>query len=68
MLAKFKTMQMVDVRITTTAGRELILPHYTQPEAEHRMLLKQLRLTLPEQPPPSITAKEARTVAPATAL
>ena len=62
-LAKFKTMQMVDVCIPTTDGRELVLPRYTQPEAEHRMLLEQLKLTLPEQPPPRITAKEVRTAA-----
>jgi Transposase DDE domain len=63
-LAKFKTMQMVDVLIPTTDGRELQLSRYTQPEAEHRMLLQQLRLCLPEQPPPKITATQ---VAPAAA-
>ena len=66
-LAKFKTMQMVDVHIPTTDGRELLLSRYTQPEAEHRMLLQQLRLCLPEQPPPKITAMEVRRHAPATA-
>ncbi len=45
-IAKFKTMQMVDVHLPTTDGRELTLSRYTQPEAEHRMLLDQLRLTL----------------------
>ena len=40
----------------TTDGRELTLSRYTQPEAEHRMLLEQLRLDLPRQPPPKITA------------
>ena len=59
-IAKFKTMQMVDVCIPTTDGRELVLSRYTQPEAEHRMLLDQLRLTLPQQPPPKITAKQVR--------
>lgn len=59
-LAKFKTMQMVDVHLPTTDGRELILSRYTQPEAEHRMLLDQLRLSLPAQPPPRITATLAR--------
>jgi len=53
---KFKTMQMVDVLLPTTDGRELTLSRYTQPEAEHRMLLEQLRLELPRQPPPKITA------------
>ena len=68
-LVKFKTMQMVDVRIPTTDGRELVFSRYTQPEAEHRMLLTQLRLTLPVQPPPKITAKQVRerTPEPATA-
>ncbi len=59
-LARFKTMQMVDVHLPTTDGRESTLSRYTQPEAEHRMLLDQLRLTLPGQPPPRITAAQAR--------
>jgi transposase len=59
-IAEFKTMQMVDVRIPTTDGRELILSRHTQPEAEHRMLLQQLRLSLPEQPPPKIAASLLR--------
>jgi hypothetical protein len=56
-LAKFKVMQMVDVHLPTVDGRELVLSRYTQPEAEHRMLLEHLHLVLPEQPPPKITAK-----------
>ena len=59
-LAKFKTMQMVDVCIPTTDGRELVFSRHTQPEAEHRMLLDQLRMTLPPQPPPKITSKQVR--------
>jgi transposase len=55
-IEKFKTMQMVDVLLPTTDGRELTLSRYTQPEPEHRMLLEQLRLELPRQPPPKITA------------
>jgi transposase len=58
-LAKFRTMQMVDVHLPTTDGRELTLSRYTQPEPEHRMLLDQLRLSLPSQPPPKITAAQA---------
>jgi len=56
---KFKTMQMVDVQLPTTDGRELTLSRYTQPAPEHRMLLEQLRLDLPSQPPPRITAAQA---------
>jgi transposase len=59
-IAKFKILQMVDVHLPTTDGRELILSRYTQPEAEHRMLLDQLRLTLPSQPPPKITIAQAK--------
>ncbi len=56
-LEKFKTMQMVDVHLPTTDGRHLILSRYTQPEPEHRLLLDQLGLELPAQPPPKITAR-----------
>ena len=59
-IAKFKTMQMVDVHLPTTDGRELTLSRFTQPEAEHRILLDQLRLGLPSQPPPKITIAQAR--------
>jgi hypothetical protein len=67
-LAKFKTMQMVDVHLPTTDGRELTLSRYTQPEAEHRMLLDHLRLSLPSQPPPKITAAQAKQAAAELAL
>ena len=36
---------------------EVIAKFNTQPRADHRMLLELLRLKLPEQPPPKITAK-----------
>jgi transposase len=67
-LDKFKTMQMVDVQLPTTDGRELTMPRYTQPLAEHRMLLDQLRLTLPGQPPPRITAAQVEKKTRALAL
>jgi transposase len=59
-IEKFKAQQMVDVVLPTTDGRELTLSRYTQPEPELRMLLTQLRLTLPGQPPPRITAGQVR--------
>jgi transposase len=55
-LEKFKTIQMIDVHLPTTDGRTVILPRYTQPEADHRMLLLGLNLELPAQPKPRITA------------
>lgn len=56
-LDKFALLQMLDVHFPTTDGRLLILSRYTQPEADQKILLEQLRLTLPPQPPPRITAK-----------
>ena len=55
-LEKFAAVQMIDVHLPTTDGRHVILPRYTQPEKELQVLLDQLKLTLPEQPPPRITA------------
>jgi len=59
-LEKLGTMQMIDVHLPTTDGREVILTRYTQPEPEQRLLLERLKLKLPEQPPPKITAKQLR--------
>jgi transposase len=53
-LEKLKAMQMIDVHLPTTDGRNLILPRYTQPEKDLQLLLQQLNLTLPEQPPPRL--------------
>ena len=50
-------MQMIDLHLPTTDGRELILTRYTEPEPELRLLLDKLKLTLPAQPPPKITAQ-----------
>ena len=49
-------MQMIDVHVPTTDGRELVLTRYTQPEPELQLLINQLKLQLPPQPPPRITA------------
>ena len=55
-LDKFAALQMLDVKFPTTDGRTLILSRYTEPDTDHKLLLEQLRLTLPPQPPPRITA------------
>jgi hypothetical protein len=57
-LDKFATMQMIDVYVPTTDGRELSLTRYTQPEPELKLLLDKLKLTLPAQAPPKIAAHE----------
>lgn len=64
-LEKFAAMQMIDVHLPTTDGRELILTRTTQPEPELQLLLDQLKLQLPAQPPPKITPAQ---VAKAAAL
>lgn len=47
-------MQMLDVTFPTTDGRLLVMPRYTQPTPEQKLLLHQLQLRLPAQPPPRI--------------
>src|ERR1700726_781008 len=49
-LEKFAAVQMIDVHLPTTDGRELVLTRYTEPELS--LLLKKLKLELPAQPPP----------------
>jgi transposase len=56
-LEKFAAVQMIDVHLPTTDQRTVILSRYTEPEPELRVLLDRMRLTLPPQPPPRITAK-----------
>ena len=58
-LEKFAALQMVDVHLPTTDGRELLLTRYTEPERELALLLERLELTLPPQPKPRITGAEA---------
>jgi transposase len=57
-LEKLAAMQMIDVHLPTTDAREVILTRYTQPEKDQQLLLDKLKLQLPEQPPPKITAQQ----------
>jgi hypothetical protein len=63
-LEKFSAVPMIDVHIPTHDGRELTLTRYTQPEAELKLLITRLQLTLPAQPPPKITAAQAAAATP----
>ena len=56
-MEKLSTIQMIDVWIPTRDGRWLILPRYTQPAPDLKVLLEQIQLALPSQPPPRITAQ-----------
>jgi transposase len=65
-LEKLATIQMIDVCIPTCDGRWLILPRYTQPDHDLKLVLHHLRLELPSQPPPRITTAAPPTAVPAT--
>ena len=54
-LEKFSALQMIDVHLPCTDGRKVILSRYTQPQKDLQLLLHQLGLQLPAQPPPRIS-------------
>ena len=55
-LDKLAAIQMLDVHFPTADQRTLILTRYTEPNIDQKLLISQLNLTLPPQPPPRITA------------
>ena len=55
-LAKFAALQMIDVHLPTTDGREIVLTRFTEPEPDLRLLIDRMKLQLPAQPPPKIAA------------
>jgi hypothetical protein len=57
-LEKLATVQLLDVTVPTTDGRELLLVRRTEPSREVQLLLEHLGLTLPPQPPPRIRAPQ----------
>jgi hypothetical protein len=50
-LEEFATVQMIDIHLPTTDGRELLLTRHTQPEPELQILIRQLKLHWPPQLP-----------------
>ena len=60
-LEKFAALQLIDIEIPTTDGREIKLTRHSEPELELKLLLKKLKLELPAQPSPQITAAAIRT-------
>ena len=56
-LDKLAAVQMLDVHFPTTDRRTLILTRYTELRDDQKLLVKQLKLDLPPQPPPRITAQ-----------
>jgi hypothetical protein len=55
-LEKLSTIQTLDVWLPTTDRRWLVMPRFTQPEAD-QVLLHKLKLELPHQPPPRIKTR-----------
>ena len=53
---QLSAMQMLDVHFPTTDGRTIIFRRYTAPNKTQKLLLAQLGLELPPQPPPRITS------------
>jgi hypothetical protein len=56
-IEKMASIQMIDVHLPTTDGRHVVLSRHTEPEKDHQLLLQRLKLALPPQPPPRITAE-----------
>jgi transposase len=49
-LEKLASIQTLDVWLPTTDGRCLVMPRYTEPDADLALLLHQLKIKLPKQP------------------
>ena len=62
-IEKFAAVQMIDLKVPTTDGRELRLTRYTEPEPELQLVLAKLSLALPAQPTPTIAAPAAHVAA-----
>lgn len=55
-LEQLKNIQMIDVDAPTTDGRTVKLSRYTQPNKTQQIIISQLKLDLPKQPPPKISS------------
>jgi transposase len=64
-LQSLAAIQMVEVNIPTSDGRVLVMPRYTEPEVQQKLILEALKSELPPQPPPRIRGGRLA-VAPAT--
>ena len=61
-LEQLKNIQMIDVDAPTTDGRTVKLSRYTQPNKTQQVILSQLKLELPKQPPPKISSYSSTTL------
>jgi transposase len=63
-IENFAAVQMIDLHIPTTDGRELLLTRYTEPEPELALLIHKLKFVLPAQPSPKISPSQIAPPAP----
>jgi transposase len=59
-LEKFATVQMLDVHLPAGRSDELVMPRYTEPDKDLKLLLARMGLELPKQPPPKIQPKDPK--------
>ena len=57
-LEKLAEIKMIDVWIPTVDQRWLVLPRYTQPAPDTKLLIEKLKLQLPSQPSPRLVAQK----------
>lgn len=57
-IEKFSAVQMIDLHVPTTDGRELLLTRYTEPDPELALLIDKLKFVLPAQPSPKISPSQ----------
>lgn len=51
---------LIRTNLTETDEREIVRTRYTHPEKDLQLLLDQLKMQLPDQPPPKITRIEPK--------
>jgi hypothetical protein len=59
-LEELAEIKMIDVWIPTVDQRWLILPRYTQPSPDTKLITERLKWHLPNQPPPRLVAQKDR--------
>lgn len=59
---KLARIQMIDVTLPTSDGRTILVTRHSEPDKDTRLLLNQLQMTLPGQPPPKILPNGKATV------
>jgi hypothetical protein len=57
-LEKLAEIKMIDVWIPTVDQRWLILPRYTQPSPDTKLVIEKLKWHLASQPPPRLVAQK----------